>query len=559
MNNEKDENDISTNINDYTMQELYDILELNSEDVISDDVIAASDEYIQQYMDENNQEMVDFFYNIQTKLIEDLKEKSNIDTQQSTNWFKYQALPQDSDVQRDKNTNRVQKIDVFNNQQVPMNREHLGVNNNFNVDVAQDTLNPNLTNSTTRFINLDSQFRQASGGVDTTSTDYTLDLSDPLNDVLNMRLYSFQIPYTWYVIDTQFGNTCFWITNQSKSFQIAVTPGNYLPDEFVIELNKALINAGFTFPDGFVPVTYSKSNAKITILLVKNETERTVDPDGVLVSILSNRVFDAKTNAYFTFFDFSGEKSCSEMGCTRNKNMTFNNTLGWIMGFRLPILPALPQGNTGGGVLDLNGAKYFILILDDYNQNHINNGIVTITELSTSLAMPSYYNPTQPHDCVVDDNITILADAQIMGDFAMTELTYSVLGFSTPAALGKTDVAYGKIPTVLPTAPRTLTQTQLYTINQITKNREKNTSYRGKAPNNSDTFAIIPIKISGNTDTGQMYTDFSGSLQDNKRVYFGPVDIDRMHIKLVDDRGYTVNLHGAEWCVTIIADVLYQY
>ena len=90
------------------------------------------------------------------------------------------------------------------------------------------------------------------------------------------------------------------------------------------------------------------------------------------------------------------------------------------------------------------------------------------------------------------------------------------------------------------------------------KNREKNTSYRGKAPTSSDTFALIPIKRGG-LNTGDMYVDFSGSIQDNKRIYFGPVDIDRMHIRLLDDRGYTVDLHGQDWCITLISENLYQY
>jgi uncharacterized protein YjbI with pentapeptide repeats len=122
----------------------------------------------------------------------------------------------------------------------------------------------------------------------------------------------------------------------------------------------------------------------------------------------------------------------------------------------------------------------------------------------------------------------------------------------------KLDTGYGQRQVVLPSAPRTLTQAQLYTINEIIKNREKNTSFRGKAPTNSDTFAIIPIKR-GTMNTGEVYTDFSGAMQDNTRIYFGPVNVDRMHVKLVDDRGYTVNLNGAEWCFTIIAECLYQY
>ena len=117
----------------------------------------------------------------------------------------------------------------------------------------------------------------------------------------------------------------------------------------------------------------------------------------------------------------------------------------------------------------------------------------------------------------------------------------------------KFNVSYTNTQTILPSAPRTLTQAQIYTINEIMKNREKNTSYRGKAPTSSDTFALIPIKRAG-LNTGDMYVDFSGSIQDNKRIYFGPVDIDRMRIRLLDDRGFTVDLHGVDWCITLISE-----
>ena len=111
---------------------------------------------------------------------------------------------------------------------------------------------------------------------------------------------------------------------------------------------------------------------------------------------------------------------------------------------------------------------------------------------------------------------------------------------------------------VLPSAPRTLTNAQIYTINEIIKNKSKNTSNKGNATTNSDTFAIIPIKY-GSLTTGQLYTEVSGQFQDNKRIYFGPVDIDRLRIRLLDDRGNTVDLHGADWCVTLISENLYQY
>jgi hypothetical protein len=122
----------------------------------------------------------------------------------------------------------------------------------------------------------------------------------------------------------------------------------------------------------------------------------------------------------------------------------------------------------------------------------------------------------------------------------------------------KLNYGYGNTPQVIPSAPRTLTQAQIYTINQIIKNRKMNTSFKPKAPNNSDTFSLIPIKYNG-LNVGDMYVDFSGSLQDNPRIYFGPVNIDRLRVRLLDDMGRTVNLHGVDWAITLISENLYQY
>jgi hypothetical protein len=228
------------------------------------------------------------------------------------------------------------------------------------------------------------------------------------------------------------------------------------------------------------------------------------------------------------------------------------------MGFRLPIAPVFATpGNIGNAVLDLFGPKYFILVIDDYNQNHINNGLITITELSTKLALPSYFNTSQPYICSPNvPNISPLLSINSIGNYSQSSGLNPINIANT--LQDKLDLSYGSKQTILPSAPRTLTQAQLYTINEIMKNREKNTSYRSKAPTSADTFALIPIKRSG-LNIGDIYVDFSGSLQDNKRIYFGPVDIDRMRIRLLDDRGFVVDLHGVDWCITLISENLYQY
>jgi hypothetical protein len=124
--------------------------------------------------------------------------------------------------------------------------------------------------------------------------------------------------------------------------------------------------------------------------------------------------------------------------------------------------------------------------------------------------------------------------------------------------MDKLNATYAPSPRLLPSAPRTLTQSQLYSINEIIKNNERTYNYKLKSPVVSDTFAILPIKL-GNMRTGDVNVEFGGSMQDNRRVYFGPVNISRLRIKLLDDRGNIVNLNGCDWCVTIISENLYQY
>lgn len=554
---------IDYNTDNYTISELLAILDLD--DPTEQQIVDTTNKLISRFQNEGSTNLVSFFQDIQTKLLQYMNqlETSGKDAEyepnaeQTDRWFKNQVLPQDNNpVQKDKNTERKQKIDVYDNNHVPMNREQLGVTNTISVPVAQDTLNPNLENITSRFINLDSQFRQAAGGIDTISTDYTLDLSDPLTNVISLRLYSIQIPFTWYVVDEQFGNTCFWVTNKGNTFKIFIAPGNYNPTTFCTELNSAFTtNSNFApdYPNAFTAgtppiVSYNSNNGKITINL-----SGWTDPAGNPIQSITQNVdiFDGELDAYFTFFDFTGRLNClSDHLTCATQNISFNGTLGWLMGYRLPIIPIFNGGNTAIAVLDLYGPKYFILVLDDYNQNHINNGLITITELSTKLSIPSYYNTSQPYICSSNSsNINPLLSVNSIGNLPNQNLN---------AIQDKLDFSYGKIQTVLPSAPRTLTQAQIYTINEIIKNREKNTSYRGKAPTSSDTFALIPIKRGG-LNTGDMYVDFSGSLQDNKRIYFGPVDIDRMRIRLLDDRGYTVDLHGQDWCITLISENLYQY
>lgn len=511
-------NELDTDVSHYTLAELLLITGIQGK-ITKEQILEKTAPIIKKYKTEKNEKMETFFKEIQQKLlnyvIPNVATRSNPE-KQVTNWWQNEALKQDDEVQANKVTDREQKIEVFNDSHLPMKRERLGVNNTFNVSVAQGNLNPTLTNTTKRIINLDSQFRQESAN--NISTDYTLDLSDPLYNVLSLRLYSIQIPYTWYVIDLAYGNTSFWIVDGDNSVQVQVESGNYTPSQFITTLNQAITDAGFSGFPTTPPVSYNENNAKVTMNLNGgNYTLTTATTSPFTINPVTTKI---------VFLDLSARLNVYAK-CI-SQSLYINQTLGWLMGYREPLIPVNPDGNKAEAAMDLTGPRYFILVIDDFNQNHINSGLIGITEYSNKLKVPSYYTPDMPYVCEspVFENDPLIQNAQI--------------------------------PQLVPSAPRILTQAQLYTINEIIKNNENNLNLRAKAPTTTDTFAIIPLKI-GTLTTGQMYSSLDGILSENKRTYFGPVNIERMRIRLLDEKGNVLNLNGCDWNVTIVSELLYQY
>ena len=549
---------VNTNIENYTITELLTILDLEYLDI--DLITEKTNKYIEKFKSERNPNMTLFFQEMQEILLNYVEElnvgktaSTNASEKQTSNWIQNQVLKQTNNVQSDKITDRVQQIDVYDNTHVPMKQNQLGVANNYVVKVAQDTLNPNLKNTTQRFVNLDSQFRQSTG-VEDSSTDYTCDLSDPLTNVLSLRLYSVQIPYTWYVIDYTYGNTSIWLTDPdtNTNVQIAVVPGNYSPNDFIVEFASAFTRAGFS------GVSSSTTNSLAQIYYNPNNAKIIMNLNGISGNVIINgslTAFNINESTIITFFDYTAKLKSVETGVIQTQ-CYINQTLGWIMGFRLPYINVSSTGNVAPAVLDLNGPRYLILSIDDYNQNHINNGIVSITELSKTLKMPNYYSADLPYTITtqvsnLQSNINSINTDAYLNPNGPLQLD------SGDLLMDKLNVSFKRIPKVLPSAPRNLTQSQIYTINQIIKNNDRNSNFRSMAPTTTDVFALIPVK--GGIKTGKIYVDYSSSLQENTRTYFGPVNIDRMRVRLLDDKGNELNLHGSEWSIILISENLYQY
>lgn len=256
--------------------------------------------------------------------------------------------------------------------------------------------------------------------------------------------------------------------------------------------------------------------------------ERNEERDVTKIDLTITRNYTAK-DYKVVFFDETSFVTCY-VGVQSVRNTTWDSTLGWVLGYRLFTVYDLNvignksstnairiKGDTG---FSANLYNYFLLCLDDYNQNHLNDGLITIANNDTSIPLPSYANRT---------------DFQC--DPTTGEKIYNINS--------------------------NLTEKQIYAATEIANSTtvqnsigsSVSTKSYGTGPYVKDVFGLIPIKVSG-LKSGDSYVEFGGTLQNQERSYFGPVNIQRLTIRLMTDRGDVVDLNSANWSFSLICEQL---
>lgn len=415
---------------------------------------------------------------------------------QLLNWWQNQYLTQDNTTQSDKVTSRQNQIEIFDDgTHAQMKQNTLGVNQAYNLPNAQGTINPTLRNEVDRMVIIDSQYRPnvyPYAGDDQTatsfSTDFSVSLSENLSNVMSMELYSVQIPRAWYNVSPYIGNSCLsYIEGTAAEVILNVPSGNYTAETLCTFLNSITTDV-LTF---------------VTDATTGRVTLNNISSDDVVITFYKQEGFDS-------------------IECSQCNTTTYSNTsLGWTLGDRTaPISTGDDVGSVmlsiGPGVsheLDttpsLEGPQYGLVVIDDFNKNRPNKGVVGIVETDNRLDMPEYTNA---------DNLSCQNGNE---SYVMT-------------------------------APRTLTRKQLFTINTINQGR-KASKERLTSPSTNDVMAVIPLMGDGDISL------YGSSLMINKRTYFGPVSVERLRVRLVDNRGNLINLNGRDWSLTLKVKQLYQY
>ena len=219
------------------------------------------------------------------------------------------------------------------------------------VDVKRGTINPDLKQTITRLINIDSAFRISTPT--NTSDRFIFQLTEPLLNVVSVSLYSMEIPQSWYTFTAAKGTVSFVICvllDDAKKFLVTIDEGNYtnvsLYTEVVNKINKTM--TGILR----VEATYNQNTGKLTLKVIP---------------------LTAMTGVQFVWVDDDFPSLVANR---------FNSNVGWLLGYRLAITNCNPR-STGTpdlyfiaeaeSLVDASGTKYLLLSLEilSFNLNYV--------------------------------------------------------------------------------------------------------------------------------------------------------------------------------------------
>jgi hypothetical protein len=297
-----------------------------------------------------------------------------------------------------------------------------------------------------------------------------------------------------------------------NDIRIEIPVGYYNTSSLIAAMNQALASNPLTALSSFL---YYPTN------VVNN------NPQYAVMKILVSKTFTA-ADYVLDFYDVNSFYKCYNLD-ESIRNTTWDTTLGWILGYR-SIQYSLSNYSasngsshfvakiTGDVTVNVNLFSYFLITVDDFNQSRLNDGLVSITKMENDIPLPNY---SSQYEVVCPTKY----------------------GFKS----GSTFVNQQNI-----------TLNKLYASIQVQNslNTPISKSY-SQGPFVKDIFGIIPLKTAG-LQTGQVFSDYGGSLQQQERLYFGPVNIRRLKIQLFNNQGNLVDLNGADWSFSFVCEQLYQ-
>lgn len=456
-------------------------------------------------------------------------------------------------------------------------------------ETVQGDKNPLQRKTLRRTVNFDSHYREILDPSGTTcnnpefvkanpqvrlytSTNYTVNLNQPLLNVVDINVDNVEIPYSWNVFSSDYGTDRFQFKLDSNStlYDVYIPDGNYDSGATLISsINNALktiqISTTTNKPFG-IPWTSTPTNG--IYFEYDSFSNRT-------------KIHVAQPTTFKWYIeDSTGSQCASSFRELPNSLLEppkpgnkINYNLGWLLGFRTQELELdnnesynVKKYQNGVKVemdgqyrsqstIDVYGPKYFLLTLDDFNNNKPNKDLISLIDNNANnFKLPEYFKPqTMNFALSVPGNNPENKNKRYKPGYPDNPnyLCMDVAGPDAPRGCAENDINVDLISN--------LTKKQQYSIDQmIQANTTSNRKPRYSSPNSTDILLRIPVNSPPN-DPNQILSFKNEKTTQTKRVYFGPVKLRKFNVRLLNDKGFEVNLNDRDWSFSLIINQLYQF
>ena len=378
------------NIDNYTDAELLNILDLNNptDRELEAKIISLVHKY-ENMQNKGGEKLVLFYKNIYDRFFiaeeEEAEEENIIEGME--------VIGKESDLQKAQTTPVDNTTLSYINTALSTNT--LSPNNTYTLEYTKDGsgLNPLLSQTTKQIILIDSKNRDNKNEI---ATNFSCELSTSLKDVVSLKLYSFNIPKTWYTINKNYGSNFFYLKGNSPGIndgahdiKIEIPVGNYdTPNDLIGAVNNSIqiLKTTGTYSDisfGTTSLSYNSSTTNASFVFDITKTYNEMYYDISFSNWTSPSITDSKSIPGFFGFNFE-TYSPSEIKSA------------------LTVLPESYKPESNNSIYSLDETNNYFTIIQyinndpttDYDENN-SNKIQTIKiqiPLSTLSTVPQTYS-----------------------------------------------------------------------------------------------------------------------------------------------------------------------
>ncbi len=582
-------NNLNLNVNEYTKNELLDIagLEYNSNE---EEINSKFSKLIKSKLNENNYEIAQFLHNAKNKLLEEKDDsnenESNEDESnenesnenndneiQAEQWLKNLYRKPITEGQNYKITDRENTVTTFNSGSRPvMTRARLGINTSTFSKFTQDSLNPTFSQTITKKICIRSTDRSLivpftteylpkynnPFRIDESPSNFVVSLNETLHNVLSLKVESVSMSHSFYTFDKFYSSNYFYVYTCSNE--------DFLTTDLSFSCSKIYISSG-TYSSGVDLVSqinldlsncvnnYLKDGSNNLLLTANVYDILTNDPK--ILFINSSNLYvkllfynkDIKNGNNFNSGLYANE-DCSKCNNFFVENSSFyqqaeyTNNMGYNLGFRLEYEEWKQNifDNSNNSSYDPSGVLYLT-----------NNSQFKLSQIRDKYFLDTLdFNLSRTLNPCNSSNITTTLESinykLLYWDISYNKYLYNEdinnvyfqLVNDNNSCYTISNVGYSLITT----------GDIFICIDDYQNNKSLNKLI---FPNNT------LIDVLGTISLGLNNLLVISNVKSIPREYFGPVKIDKLGIKLVDQRGNLVNLNGKDWVLNLSCEELYQY